>query len=510
MSSSENENITDEDIENLDEENNSCKQSFVNPQKTKKFKDIDNSDSDEEQEKKNNLDNFNIGNNNLSLNNEHKNNNIEDEDSFPIISNTNNKEKEINKDGDTKKKKSKSKQQGNLIIMKDFNYSKKKKMALYLQKDEEKSKNEEHVVYEISTMRENKNKELEKNILSYRRYNNFKTFNKVLKSRYPHVIFPFLSPEETPINFGENIIFSNKEAAFLEQRRKELQYYINEIYNNKHLQGEEFKKFINDATFDEKYFSSLGKHFYYPESSKALKKDNKSVTGLLNKGIMYIGYVYKKYKGTNGNDPDETKNEKKILENKKKINEKIKKCENVLNEVKIIYQCLKNEKKERKCFYTNLSYLNGDTSGNNNKLNGNTDEEKFNELINMIQEADNNDENEEEESLNYFENEIIDTLDYYLLDLKGEYDALKRYESFLDKYKKIINLKDKNNKDISEEQISIKSHIDIYENMLIKEMERVDEKYNKIFPNIINNLSVYINKSLSLTTGQFEKSSVIV
>ena len=60
-----------------------------------------------------------------------------------------------------------------------------------LHEDKEKSKHKGYIVYEISRIENNKKK-----ILCYRRYDNFSKFYEVLKIRYPHYIFPKLSPKK--------------------------------------------------------------------------------------------------------------------------------------------------------------------------------------------------------------------------------------------------------------------------------------------------------------------------
>ena len=69
-----------------------------------------------------------------------------------------------------------------------------------------------------------------KKILCYRRYSEFDKFYNTLKFRYPHCIFPRLS---------EKKIVGNSERIFLENRRKELQYFINRLYYHEEISKSE-------------------------------------------------------------------------------------------------------------------------------------------------------------------------------------------------------------------------------------------------------------------------------
>ena len=472
---------------------------------------VDKENDSYEEEKEINLDNDKINspddNNNIRQNTKNEDS---DFNSFSIIVNDE-KEKDENNEKEKEKEKMKTKNKktvGNILLT-SLVLDKTRNKVLQLKIDKEKSKKEGHTIYEIALIKEKEKDELEKNILCYRRYNNFNDFYNALKIRYPHFIFPKLSPKESAKTMGTNMISTSNSEAFLEQRRKELQYFINEIYYHKTIgQGEEVKKFINDATFDYKYFNSLANFFDYPES---IKKINNS--GIINQGMEHITNFISYYTGKKSTDKNERKNETKILGKKEKIEKNIEKYKMALNEIRTIYECFKEEKNEKKNISTNLSFLQIE---NNNNNNNNSDDNiikmKFNELIKINKEINQKSYDAQyDEYFLFFENEIVYSLDYCLLDLKGEKKAIERYDLFLQNYKKIINYKkqDKDNKVILEEQTKIKKDIDIYENTLIKEMERVEEKYSKIYQDIIRKLFIFLNNTVGLSIEKFKNSKVV-
>ena len=152
----------------------------------------------------------------------------------------------------------------------------KRKNQLYLRIDKEKTEKKKYTVYEISKIIDNK-----KEIFCYRRYENFSKFYEALKIRYPHYIFPKLSIKNIMTKVYDD-------PVFLEQRKKELEFFLNEIYSHEVIgKGEEIKKFLNDAEFDAYYFKSLLKIFDYPETLQKINENQ----GMINKGIQ----VYRVY-----------------------------------------------------------------------------------------------------------------------------------------------------------------------------------------------------------------------
>ena len=470
----------------LNDENFIFKNSMYIPKRTQRVEE----DTDNSEEKEINLETSNIEN---SINLNEKKQDV----NFSSITNH---EKE--KDEQNIKKK---KQQGNILINSSF-LEKKKNKVFYVKIDKEKSDKEGHIVYEISLIIYNQKKEIDKNILCYRRYNNFNTFYNILKIRYPHFIFPKLSPKNSAKTLGTNItskvlttkIYNNE--AFLEQRRNELQYFINEVRNHPYIgKGDEIKKFLYDATFDEQYFNSLGNYFDYPE---CMKKINNA--GIINQGMKCVTNIFNYYTGRKSTDKNERKIEKKISEIEQKVTNNIEKYKSTFNEIKTIYECLKEEKKEKEFLCNNLLYLKSENIHKENNL----DKKKFNELIEINQEFKND---YYKEYLNFFENEILYCLDFCILDIKGEIKAIQRYKTFMENYNKIISYKKQNKEcnEILEEQTKIKKDIDIYEETLVREIENIEEKYTKIFKDIIHKLSIYLKNSVEIIVRKYENSQVV-
>ena len=367
----------------------------------------------------------------------------------------------------------------------------KKNIKLHLKIDKEKSTINKHTIYEISTIVENKKlNALEKNILCTRRYDNFNSFYELLKKRYPHFVFPRLSPKYNNLLEDENI---------LEKRRKELEYFINEIYSHNIIgKGEEIKKFLNDSKFDKEYFDNFGNFFDYTET---IKKINDNGNGLISMGVNSITNMIYYFGGKNNIDKNERENSKKILGQKEKVLKKIEIYNLTFAEIKNIYECIKSENKEIKCLCNNLSYLDNEINSNDNNIN----KKNFNEII-IINQEFNNDKYEHISKV--FEEEIVNPLDFCILDLEGQKRAIERYDSFLQNYKNIINYKTKpeDNKKILEEKTKIKDDINIFEETLIKELERVEENITKIFNDIIHRLSIILKDSTEIIKDKYKNS----
>jgi len=119
-----------------------------------------------------------------------------------------------------------------------------------------------HKVYEISYLNSSKK---EKNIKSFRRYQNFDIFDKKLKKSFPYYVIPRLPPK----NPLAKIISADSE--FYENRKIHLNNYLNFIKNNENLsKTREFLKFLNDAEFDLDFFDSeeINANYNFPESFK--------------------------------------------------------------------------------------------------------------------------------------------------------------------------------------------------------------------------------------------------
>ena len=370
------------------------------------------------------------------------------------------------KDKNNEKVKKVSKSPGNIIY--SYILEKKKNNILNLEIDLEKSFKEKTILYEISTGIENNISE--KNILCCRRYNHFYLLYNLLQIRYPQYIFPKLTPKNynilnkfdigqwsaTDIKTFSTIINQND---FLKKRRIELEFFINEINNHFYInKGEEIKKFLKEIKFDEQYFTSSVKSFYYPESEKKMNNN-----GIINKGVNLINFLLGR------KNLDDRINSKKIKDREEKLINKLEKYKSTFNEIKKIFSCYQNENEEKKNISKNLSYLETENLNYENNLN----KKNFHELIKTNKELNNKGNNDK--NLAFFEEEIVNPLDFCVLNLKGEKKAIKRYVSFLDNYYKIMDYKEKDNKKIIEEQIKIKNDIDLYEETLIKEMKRIED-----------------------------------
>jgi hypothetical protein len=109
-----------------------------------------------------------------------------------------------------------------------------------------------------------------------RRYNNFFLFNLKLRRRYPYCLIPKLT-EKHPIS---EIIYPNED--FYLNREIQLRFYLS--YINKHdLLGKskEFYKFLNDAEFDESYFSQEDLPYSFTSSVKLTESVKNKVYGFI-------------------------------------------------------------------------------------------------------------------------------------------------------------------------------------------------------------------------------------
>lgn len=429
---------------------------------------------------------INLGSN-LSL----KLNNNENNEKLGKLSNQNNKIKE--------KKVEKSKiTLGNVIN--SLILEKKKNITIHLKIDKEKSSKKGYTVHEISKIIENKESNIEKNILCYRRYDNFSSLFELLEVKYPHYIFPSV-PQKNPSINNINIIKETlkKDDLFLEKRKNELEYFINEVYNHRKIgKGEEIKKFLNETTFDQNYFRNLINCFDYPECMKQI--NNK---GLIGKGIESItntlANTYNYYMGKNNSDKKNGM-PKKFMEIKEKVGKKLEKYRQTSENIAVIYECLKLENTEKASLNNNLLTLKNENNKENSAYNN------FKELIEINQEFNNNDKDSCEEDLKFFEDKIVNPLNFSLLDLEGEKKAIERYEKFLENYNYIINYKigDNDSKIILEEQNKIKNDITIYEEVLDKELERAEENNIKIYNEIIHNLSIFLQNDTRIFIEKYK------
>ena len=349
---------------------------------------------------------------------------------------------------------------------------------LHLRQDKERSEQKGYTVYEISKIIEDK-----KHILCYRRYDNFSKFYEALKIRYPHYIIPKLSPKKIMAKVYDD-------QVFIEQRRKELEFFINEIDSHDVMgKSEELQKFLNGANFDKQYFNSLLKSFDYPETLKKINENK----GIITKGMKGVSDIYNYFVGNKTQKDNQRENAKKIFEKTENLDKKLEKYNSIYEEIKIIYKSFIDEREEKKFMINNLLFMKNEGIYENNSV-----KNKFNELVELNQ---NYNFKKSDKFLQTFEAKIVDALNFCILYLNGEQKAIKRYKNFLENYNEIINYqkqeKDSNKIDI--EQNNIKTDIETYENNLLKEIEKIEDKTNKEYENIIHTLIM----SLKDSTGEF-------
>lgn len=349
---------------------------------------------------------------------------------------------------------------------------------LHLRQDKERSEQKGYTVYEISKIIEDK-----KHILCYRRYDNFSKFYEALKIRYPHYIIPKLSPKKIMAKVYDD-------QVFIEQRRKELEFFINEIDSHDVMgKSEELQKFLNGANFDKQYFNSLLKSFDYPETLKKINENK----GIITKGMKGVSDIYNYFVGNKTQKDNQRENAKKIFEKTENLDKKLEKYNSIYEEIKIIYKSFIDEREEKKFMINNLLFMKNEGIYENNSV-----KNKFNELVELNQ---NYNFKKSDKFLQTFEAKIVDSLNFCILYLNGEQKAIKRYKNFLENYNEIINYqkqeKDSNKIDI--EQNNIKTDIETYENNLLKEIEKIEDKTNKEYENIIHTLIM----SLKDSTGEF-------
>ena len=352
-----------------------------------------------------------------------------------------------------------------------------KKDAIIIEIDEEKSK--KYTVYQLIEVKNNSNlyldditsksKENKKSILCFRRYSDFDKFYNTLKFRFPHCIFPRLS---------EKKYFNNTDKKNLEIRRKELQYFINRLYFHEEIsKSEEFKHFIN-SVFDPQYYDNLPKKYSYPECEKVNNE----------KGYFSLGV--NKLKGFFGNAKvhNQSENEREILKREEEFKNKVTKYNELLKEIKNLYESAEETKKEYKIISNNFLYVKGDNNKDNEKEEDNC-KNIFNELIDLNQ---NISKIYEDNTKNYLM-DIMDQLNYCILDVEGINRAIERFNNFIKEYEKVKNTKNAN-KYVTIEKNNIDNDKDEFERFLVNELKKYDKENEQIYEQIIQKLTFYIHK----------------
>jgi hypothetical protein len=115
-----------------------------------------------------------------------------------------------------------------------------------------------------------------------RRYNNFYKFNLKLRKKYPYCLIPKLT-EKHPIT---NLIYKDNNEEFYLNREIQLRFYLSYIIKHDILSNsKELHKFLNDAEFDENYFSQDDLPCSFSISSNITESMKNKVIGMF-KGLF--------------------------------------------------------------------------------------------------------------------------------------------------------------------------------------------------------------------------------
>ena len=428
--------------------------------------------------------------NNNSKNNEKEDNNEKKEEK-------NDEKKEDKKDEEEKKQKSNlSIKSSNLNKGNELNINKRKDVV-EIEIDKEKTSQKKYTVYQLNLINNNTNKfsnnlntKNEKKILCYRRYKDFEKFYNFLKSTYPQCVFPRLSQK----NYVKAKV--QDDPVFNENRRKELQYFVNQLYFHEQIgKSEEFKQFLYYATFDEEYYGNPIKKYNYPEYEKM-----NNVKGYISKGVeKFSSYFYK------SKDYKKSDLEKDILGREEEFKNKDIQYNNLLKDIKVIYETTEEEAKEYKILSNNLLYLKDNGSAKYLKNENEYNKNKFNELINLNL---NFSEILQNNSLVYL-SELIDQLNYCILDVEGINRAIQRYIEFIEEYKKIQEINVKNNKFIMEEKEKSKNDKEEFEKSLSDDIQKFDKEKSQIYEEIIGKILLYIRVVNENADEAFQNSNFI-
>ena len=368
---------------------------------------------------------------------------------------------------------------------------------IHIEIDKEKTSQKGYTVYQLNFINNNsKNyninisiKNNEKKILCFRRYKDFEKFYNTLKIRFPHCIFPRLSEK--------NYVMAKvrDDPTFIENRRKELQYFINKLYFHEQIgKSEEFKHFISYSTFDEQYYDNLPKKYFYPECEK-VNNDK----GYWSKGVEKFSSYFSKPK-----ENKQSEFEKNILNREEEFKFKITQYNDLLKEIRILYETSEEEINEYKIISNNLLYLKDNGSSSNSKNEEDINKTKFNELINLTK---NLSDILSSNSIDYL-SEILDQLNYCILDVGGINRAIERYINFIKEYKKIKEINVKNNKYIIEEKAQADIDKNEFEKSLLDDIQKYDKENKNKYEEIIEKIILFIknineNNDKAFETSQF-------
>ena len=377
---------------------------------------------------------------------------------------------------------------GNQII---FN---KRKDLITIEIDKEKTSQKGYTVYQLNLINDNSNpfnsninsKKDEKKILCFRRYKDFEKFYNTLKFRFPHCVFPRLSQK--------NFVLAKvkDDPNFIENRRKELQFFINKLYFHEQIgKSEEFKHFINYSTFDEQYYDNLPKKYSYPECQK-VENDK----GYWSKGVRKFSNYFSKPK-----ESQKSETEKNILLREEEFKNKITEYMNLIKEIKILYEATDEEMEEYKTISNNLLYLK-DNDSSYSKNENDINKIKFDELV----ELNNNFSEILSNNSTIYLSEIIDKLNGCILEVEGINRAIERYVNYIKEYKKVQEIDVKNNSYIIEEKARAKNDKIEFEKSLEDDIKKYDKENKKIYEEIIDSINKYIKTMAESNDEVFENS----
>jgi hypothetical protein len=185
---------------------------------------------------------------------------------------------------------------------------------------------------------------------------------------------------------------------------------------------------------------------------------------------------------------NQSENEREILKREEEFKNKVTKYNELLKEIKNLYESAEETKKEYKIISNNFLYVKGDNNKDNEKDEDNC-KNIFNELIDLNQ---NISKIYEDNTKNYLM-DIIDQLNYCILDVEGINRAIERFNNFIKEYEKVKNTKNAN-KYVTIEKNNIDNDKDEFERFLVNDLKKYDKENEQIYEQIIQKLTFYIHK----------------
>ena len=185
---------------------------------------------------------------------------------------------------------------------------------------------------------------------------------------------------------------------------------------------------------------------------------------------------------------NQSENEREILKREEEFKNKVTKYNELLKEIKNLYESAEETKKEYKIISNNFLYVKGDNNKDNEKEEDNC-KNIFNELIDLNQ---NISKIYEDNTKNYLM-DIMDQLNYCILDVEGINRAIERFNNFIKEYEKVKNTKNAN-KYVTIEKNNIDNDKDEFERFLVNDLKKYDKENEQIYEQIIQKLTFYIHK----------------